>query len=153
MSLWFVILATAVGGFGKIGHSLTGKVAQAFLSPKSAILIDKLLPEYAGQLEGAAVWADQIKSNRSYDWAKSLHYVNPVDDNPPGTCSYRGSSDCPTGMCIVEAIHNYTTRFNSSTSLDSRSEALKFLIHFIGDIHQPLHITGRGRGGTQAQVR
>ncbi|KAJ3275386.1 hypothetical protein HDV01_000678 [Terramyces sp. JEL0728] len=147
----FLIAASCVWTYGSIGHSLSGRVAQELLSPKATELVTKLLPKQKGQLKDVASWADQIKSNRKYDWAKPLHYVNPVNDDPPTLCTYTGiPQDCPNDVCVIAAIHNYTNRLLDS---NDQEEALKFLVHFIGDIHQPLHSTGKFRGGTQAQVR
>jgi hypothetical protein len=141
-----------VFSYGEVGHSLSGTIAEDLLSSKAKAMVKELLPEYDGSLAKAALWGDQIKSNHSYDWAKSLHYVNPVNDDPPMVCAYHiGQEDCPGDICVVSAIRNYTTLLTNPQA--DRNEALKFLIHFIGDLHQPLHATGRARGGTQTQVK
>ncbi|KAL2919723.1 hypothetical protein HK105_200637 [Polyrhizophydium stewartii] len=166
----------AVAAYGRIGHWLSGRIAQAFMTADAAQLALELLPQYKGFLADAAPWADEIKSDHSYDWAKHLHYVNPKDDNPPEKCTYHpGPDDCPDG-CVVTAITNYTMRLVQPAAAaaaaagiaaasaeggagaaipdrDAREEALKFLLHFIGDLHQPLHATGRDRGGNSVRVR
>ena len=131
------VLVASVYAFGRIGHSLTGSIAQQLLSPAAKTMVSTLLPEFHGDLSRAATWADEIKSDRSYDWSKPLHYVNPANDNPPDTCSYLGEIDCPHGICVVNAIRNYTALLGLKSS--NQNVALKFLIHFIGDLHQPLH--------------
>ncbi len=85
---------------------------------------------------------DEIKSNHSYDWARSLHYMD-THDAPPRRCLAQVSTDCTDG-CVVSAIQNYTSRLLRSNNF--RDESLKFLVHFIGDIHQPLHACGRDKG-------
>ena len=73
-----------------------------------------------------------------------MHYLD-TQDAPPRRCGY-SSTDCLNDTCIVSAIHNYTRQLVH----DKSTEALNFLVHFIGDIHQPLHLCGRDRGGTRA---
>jgi hypothetical protein len=149
MKLELGILVTTVLGYGRIGHSLSGMITYELLTTKGKSFVKSLL--VSDDLGEACNWADQIKSNHDYDWAKPLHYINPLNDEPPKLCVYNpGPTDCPNDVCVVEAIRNYTTRLIKK---QNPKESLLFLIHFIGDLHQPLHATGRMRGGTQAQVR
>jgi len=82
----------------------------------------------------------QVRSTKAYAWSGPLHYIN----TPDWVCDYVRSRDCiANGMinfCVDGAIQNYTARV-SDTSLpfDQQAEALKFFVHFFGDIHQPLH--------------
>jgi len=99
-----------------------------------------------------STWADEIKRRPEYRFSSRLHYSNPQDDEP-NTCSYSYKHDCPEGQCVVGAILNYTSRLSPKNPRSVRVEALKFLVHFIGDIHQPLHVSGRDRGGNSAKVR
>ncbi|KAH6592563.1 hypothetical protein BASA50_008014 [Batrachochytrium salamandrivorans] len=149
---------TGTAAYGRIGHWLSGRIAQELLSNESALLAKQLLPQYHGNLADAASWADVIKSKPEYIWSKNLHFINPINDHPPEQCSYNpGERDCPDNHCIVAAIHNYTRRLISPPAnapvAAVREESLKFLLHYIGDLHQPLHVTGRDRGGNSAQVR
>ncbi|RKO84914.1 S1/P1 nuclease, partial [Blyttiomyces helicus] len=128
--------------YGRIGHWLTGYIAQQLLTPEAQLFVEELLPEQKGLLRDVANWADDIKSNHSYDWAKPMHYVNPANE-----CTPPVPSDC-TGVCVLTGITNYTASL--SNPLADRPIALKFLIHLIGDLHNPLHVSGRARGGTQA---
>ncbi|KAJ3345327.1 hypothetical protein HDU91_007389 [Kappamyces sp. JEL0680] len=141
--------------YGRTGHSLSGAIAQELLTPAAKSFVESLLPEFGGQLSKIASWADEIKGDHSYDWAKPLHYINPVLDDPPRVCAYNPATtdDCPNSVCVVAAIHNFTNQLTTQSDLAVRKTALKFLIHFIGDLAQPLHATGRQRGGTQAYAR
>lgn len=117
-------------------------------------------------LKDVATWADEIKRRPEYRFTSRLHYVNPEDDEP-ARCGYEYKRDCPNGnQCIIGALFNYTRRIeNESTSVSKNSndttllpkpariEALKFLVHFVGDLHQPLHVSGRLRGGNGANIR
>jgi hypothetical protein len=95
-----------------------------------------------GQIELIASWPDQIKSNPAYDWAYTLHFI----DTPDWLCSYNYSRDCRdktygANHCVDGAIQNYSRRaVDWNLEGNQTVEALKFLVHFIGDIHQPLHV-------------
>lgn len=77
-------------------------------------------------------------------------------DTPPDTCGLVYPDDCAAqgkGGCIITAIANQTSLFlDASTAPDVRKEALKYIIHFIGDLHQPLHIERFARGGNEIHV-
>ena len=141
-----------IEAYGRVGHLLSGAIAKELLSAEGLSYLKSIIPEYDGDLARAALWGDEIKSDHSYDWAKSLHYINPVHDDPPMKCAYSpGPEDCPNNICVVTAIRNYTNQLIDQNG--NKDEAFKFLIHFIGDLAQPLHATGRQRGGTQALAR
>ncbi|KAJ3188255.1 hypothetical protein HDU85_005405 [Gaertneriomyces sp. JEL0708] len=86
---------------------------------------------------------------RPYAWSNSLHYINPVSE-----CKQTiEPSDCTHDRCVVSGMFNYTSRLLDHTlTRDQKEEALKFLIHFVGDVHQPLHASGRAEGGTRQHV-
>ena len=64
-----------------------------------------------------------------------LHYA----DSQAWVCQFSAGPDCPNGSCVVTAIANYTVRLrDDGPDVEGRLEALKFLIHFVGDVHQPL---------------
>ena len=104
----------------------------------------------SANLSRVATWGDEIKSNASYNWARSLHYID-AHDAPPRRCGIV-SSDCAPEGCLVSAIQNYTTRAINQKG-NEQAEALRFLVHFVGDMHQPLHACGRDRGGTRAMAK
>ncbi|KAI8913946.1 S1/P1 nuclease [Powellomyces hirtus] len=134
-------LPATVSAYGRIGHWLTGEIAHHLLSAPAKEWTNALLPEYDGSLARAALWADEVKP----PWSKSHHYVN-----PPRDCTALSPTNC---NCILSAIGNYTTRLaDPTTPHPARNEALKFVIHYIGDIHQPLHVSGRFKGGTEMKV-
>ncbi|KAH9289320.1 hypothetical protein KI387_033437, partial [Taxus chinensis] len=140
--------------WGKEGHSATCKIAQSLLNKAAADAVQKLLPDYAaGDLASVCSWADEIKFK--YRWSRPLHYI----DTPDLKCNYEYSRDCHNmqgeyGMCVSGAINNYTAQLATyGTSSDAKynlTQALLFLSHFMGDIHQPLHVgfTGDEGGNT-----
>ena len=117
---------------------MTASVAEAFLKPETARAIKQVLR--GNNLTGVASWADEIKRQPRYRWTSTLHYSNPKDDEP-AQCGYDYQRDCPDQKCVVGAIFNFTAVYDPQRqhSADVREEALKFLVHFVGDMHQPLH--------------
>lgn len=86
----------------------------------------------------------------------TLTYVADARDSPPKTCGIHYPSDCgdkASDGCIITAMANYTALFmDPSTDDETRQEALKFVLHFVGDIHQPLHVEDAYRGGNEIHV-
>lgn len=87
-----------------------------------------------------------------------MHYVGAIDDYPSQTCAFPGEHKWAGSpqINVLDAIKNTTSLLqrwsNHDASDEVASEALKFLIHFVGDMHQPLHLTGRARGGNSIGV-
>jgi len=128
-------------GWGRDGHDITASIAQLLLTPEAYNQCNTLLPDDNGQLKAIANWADEVKSKPAYKWSAPLHFIN----TPDWLCQYERSRDCilngVPNFCVDGAIQNYTKRVVSSNlPFDQQQEALKFLVHFVGDIHQPLHV-------------
>jgi len=100
-----------------------------------------------------ASWPDTIRFR--YPWSSHLHYVNPINDTPPASCVY-GATGWTSLENVLSASVNYTTRLRTQRGEGrewERDMALRMLTHLIGDLHQPLHLTGRERGGNDVVVR
>ncbi|KAI4369003.1 hypothetical protein MLD38_017498 [Melastoma candidum] len=143
-------------GWGYDGHYTVCKIAQSRLSKVASDAVVRLLPRQAGgDLASFCIWADRVKFR--YHWSSPLHYI----DTPDQLCGYQYSRDCKDevgekGRCVAGAINNYTTQLlghGSSRQRYNLTEALLFLSHFIGDIHQPLHVGfTTDRGGNTIDV-
>jgi len=143
-------LAAVALSWGPDGHYATAMVATKFLTTHTVDVLKKIIPD--GNLTAVVDWADQVKSESQWKWSAPLHFLNTKDDDPPkGVCSLVMSRDCPPPLnfCVVGAIMNF-----SADTIASNYEpyALQFLIHFIGDVHQPLHVTGYELGGLDTTV-
>jgi len=137
---------SSVIGWGRDGHGMVADIAQSLLTNESSAFVHMHLPSPTnGNMSDVSVWADNIlyantePNYLNWQWSGPLHYVNTKD----WTCVYDRQNDCnwtSTQGCVDGAIQNYTKRLGDS-QLDSTQlhEALKFVIHFIGDVHQPLH--------------
>lgn len=141
-----VIFSGPVLGWGRNGHGLIAEIAHSLLTPNATSFVLQTLPaEVNGNMSAVSIWADNIlyadtePNYLNWQWSAPLHYVNTKD----WSCVYDRQSDCSwnsTQGCVDGAIQNYTKRL-ANPELDSvqKEEALKFIIHFIGDVHQPLH--------------
>jgi hypothetical protein len=127
--------------WGKNGHITTAAVAQYLINSDAANSIMGLLPSNDnGQLQTVVNWADDVRHTKAYEWSAPLHFIN----TPDWACDYSRTRDCVDGgkkmFCADGAIQNYSARVSNQNLPEAQqTEALKFLIHFIGDIHQPLH--------------
>ncbi len=157
LSLAVVAIAafpSASRAWGPQGHRLVAAVAEARLSPKIGQEVARLLRgEPEPTLSGVSNWADELRENnadlgrRSTRW----HYVNLAEDG----CTYDAARDCPNGDCVIEAIRRQQSLLADRRQPDAvRAQALKFLVHFVGDVHQPLHASyARDRGGNDYQLQ
>ncbi|XAR66406.1 hypothetical protein NMG60_11012633 [Bertholletia excelsa] len=152
-------LIPGILGWGKEGHYVICKIAEGYLSEDASVAVKELLPDRAeGDLASVCSWADEIRFHLR--WSGPLHYV----DTPDFRCNYNYCRDCHDyaghkNMCVTGAIYNYSTQLISYNDPGSEmkynlTEALMFLSHFIGDVHQPLHVGFIGdEGGNTITVR
>jgi len=149
-----IFVPLGASAWGQRGHALVGALAERELSPAARAEVDRLLAgEPDPTLAGVASWADELRENdpdlgrRSAKW----HYVNMAEDG----CKARPAAQCPGGDCVYAAIAAQRAILSDRTRpLGERSQALKFLVHFVGDAHQPLHAGfARDRGGNTHQIR
>ena len=134
--------------WGGQGHTATARLAMSLFTADAVTLCNQLLPNNSGDISQIASWADSVRNQPAYSWSGPLHYA----DTPAWSCHYDMQRDCQykdeSGMCVDGAVHNYTARLLSpSVGFDQSAEAVKFLVHFIGDLHQPLHAGFVGDAG------
>lgn len=154
-----LVLVIRVNGWGKEGHYAICKIAEYFFTEDALAAVKSLLPERAeGDLASVCSWADEVRRDPHYRWSSHLHYVN----TPDFACNYEYARDCHKDRCVTGAIYNYTMQLVSGHNNDSDltaikynlTEALMFLSHFVGDVHQPLHVGFKGdEGGNTIIVR
>jgi len=140
-------------GWGELGHQLVGELAQRQLTPAANAQVQDLLRgEAVPTLAGVAMWADHLRAADPdrFKATSRWHYVN----MPEGTCRFVATRDCPDGACVLGAIETQSRLLRDFTQpVDVRRDALKFIVHFIGDVHQPLHSSNRpDRGANDFQV-
>jgi hypothetical protein len=139
--------------WGHEGHQIVADLAERQLSPAALAEVRRLLAsEQASSLAEVASWADEMRESDPAFAKKTSrwHFLN----FPRGDCGYAPARDCPNGECVVAAINRSFLVLSDSKRPDAeRLEALKFLVHFVGDVHQPLHAGfGDDRGGNDYQL-
>ena len=148
-----------------LGHEIVATIAQIHLHPTVLPTVCAILNftshnpnEPQCHLAPISTWADTFKYRMR--WSAPLHYVNALDDYPPQTCAFPGDRGWAgrKGVNVLGAIRNVTNiledRLTTTKTMDAAAnEALKFLVHFLGDLHMPLHLAGRDRGGNSVKVR
>jgi hypothetical protein len=144
-------LPHAALAWGASGHAIVAEIAQRRLEPGPSAKVKELL---GGEVSLASIasWADDVRPRETE--TTNWHFV----DIPYDASRYDPARDCqrsPIGDCVIEAIARFRTILaDASQSREARARALKFLVHFVGDIHQPLHCAHRNhdRGGNDVMV-
>lgn len=140
----FLSIIPQAVAWGVDGHKIVAEIANHFLSDLARAEIKKILPR--DSIVSVATWADEVDHTPAYAWSKCMHYV----DSGEGICSVDPGADCggPSGCCVINAIANYTQRVSDSKLHPAdREEAMKFLVHLVGDSTQPLHAGSRSNHG------
>jgi hypothetical protein len=142
-----MVSATGAHAWGREAHRLVADLAMEQLTPAARVEADRLLAlEPGASLASVSTWPDEFRSPTSSAW----HYVNFRQGEP---CGY-SEVMCPGGACIVAAIDRQGKLLASSAPGEERLKALKYIVHFVADLHQPLHAGFlEDRGGNQYQVQ
>ena len=126
-------LTSITSDWGATGHRVIGEVAAQHISKKTAKAIDDLLE--GASLAYVSVFADDIKSDDRYQAFFSWHFANINIDE-----IYNSISKNPKGD-VVQAVKISVRKLKSKTTPRAEKQFyLKLLIHFIGDLHQPMHL-------------
>lgn len=137
----------ATYGWGFLGHRLTARIAEQHLTPEARAAVKDLLDEGEDMAE-ASLWADKVK--RSIKGSAPWHYVDVPLDEPRYDAKY-----CPAEGCVVSKIAEFRAVLKDKTRPRAeRQQALRFLIHLVGDLHMPMHVgDNNDAGGNKTQIR
>jgi len=174
------IRQTPALAWGDTGHQVVALIARAHLTNPVRQKVDGMLaadrdPLTSGRpltphdMISAALWADRYRDNErsqpkpnSYTQTRDWHFVDieirqpnqqqacPQPGIPPGVAASGG----PPNACVVDKIRQFNTELAApGTDPQERIIALKFLLHFVGDVHQPLHSADdHDQGGNSKRV-
>jgi hypothetical protein len=160
LTMLLTLFASDAWAWGEEGHSVIAEIAQRRLSPGAAQAIVDILrsspdaPVYATpSLASVSTWADEVRYNGSqpnetYNW----HFVDIPRQDP----RYDPTTECPKdnpaqGDCVINELSRLRNELRCTTG-DQRLRALKFAVHFVGDIHQPFHTIWENLGGNEISV-
>jgi len=143
----FIILmlsATLVFGWGKTGHRVIGIIAEENLSPKAKEQISLFLGH--SDLARIANWADDIKSDSTWDHSHDWHYCTIIEGK-----GYEGPE---AGGRAVQKLNEFSKMLKGGIlGKKDHIDVLRFVVHIVGDLHQPLHVgNGTDRGGNSVDV-
>lgn len=153
-------------GWGAGGHMMVASIGFKRLNPRAKAKANELL---AIKIEPAAVtakstnfinaahWADDLRPFTQFDHFKALHFI----DQPFSTDGTALPSGVPETDNIVKALEDNVNILKTSADKNAQAQALRFIIHFVGDIHQPLHCATRvtsanptgDRGGNLVSIK
>jgi len=154
------VSSLSLSAWGTIGHRMVGLVAANHLTPVAKQNVTWMLGKQT--LADVSSWADAIRTDQA--GTGPWHFT----DIPPDATGYDRDRDCPLqpGVkaagdrgdrwrdCVVDRI-NYFAEMAGDLKRDrvDRGTALKYLVHFIGDLHQPMHSIGVARGGNDILIK
>jgi nuclease S1 len=147
--LCLLVFSAPAYAWGPQGHEIVARIAADNLTPSAHLRISQLLGGDAPALMVLdSNWADEIRADRpeTVGW----HFVN-IEIGAKG---YDPRRDCANDNCVVAQIgRDMAVLRDRQASHSARLEALRFLIHFVGDLHQPLHAADRhDKGGNSVIV-
>jgi nuclease S1 len=151
-SLFFVLLTVSffLVSWGVTGHRTIGRIAERHLSPNAKAAIQALLGTET--LADVSTWADEVRGQPGYEQTGPWHYLN----LPPGL-TYPAFAQQVQGM-TQDNVYNVLLRqenilTDKGASREKRIAALKFIVHFVGDLHQPMHVSrAEDKGGNTIQL-
>jgi hypothetical protein len=148
-SLVILVLAWSLPAFpwGPEGHALVARLAEAQLTEAVRARVAEIL-EPNTTLASISSWPDQIR--RSRPQTAPWHYIDIPIDRPHMDMA----RDCPKGDCVIAKIEDFEKVLGDpATNPQQRREALMFIVHFVGDMHQPLHCSdNRDKGGNNVKT-
>lgn len=144
-----LLLFTVQSGkaWGPTGHRAVGLIAERYLSERASLAVRGILgPD---SLAEVSTWADEIRSDPAWNHASTWHYISVEDDE-----TLEDTERNPAGD-VLEALRRFEGVLrDSESSREKKADAIKWMVHLIGDLHQPLHVGRRDdRGGNEIEVR
>lgn len=147
-AVFSLTLSFQVFSWGQTGHRVTAAIAEQHLSWKAKRMVHKLLVNE--DMAEVSTFSDEMRSNPSEFWKKTAtpwHYVNVHEGEVYEKAPPEGDA--------VTALEMFSKQLkNKKSSREEKQLALKFIVHIIGDLHQPFHSgTNVDQGGNKVKVR
>lgn len=144
LTLIVLLQYSSLHAWDATGHAIVAMLAEERLTPQTREAVVMMLEGQS--MVDVASWPDQVRNKQTAPW----HYVNiEVEET-----QYESDRHCPERQCVVGQIERFReTLANPLINPQKRQKALKYLIHFVGDLHQPLHAgQNHDRGGNDVKV-
>lgn len=145
----FVCVSFTLSAYDAIGHRIIADIAYENLNCKTRKKVDKVLGKHG--MIYAATWSDNIRSDKKYAYSYEWHYQNLRDSMSMDDLRNLYANPTLEGKHLFYALDSLAVELKKNPS---NAEALKFIVHFVGDLHQPMHL-GRAsdRGGNDVMIR
>ena len=137
-------LTPVAQAFGPIGHRVVAKIAENHLPATMKAEIEEVLDGQS--LAMISTWADEMRSDEKYKSTSNWHYINIEAGKKVEPKNIEGLA--------LETIQKQTSILkNKKSTKEQKAEAIKWLVHLVGDLHQPLHAgLASDRGGNQVDL-
>ena len=132
-----LLSARLTQAWGTLGHETVAYIAQSYVSSSTKSAVQQILGSKSSDyMASVSTWADTYRYTKGGTWSKPLHFID-ANDSPPESCSVDFDRDCGAGGCSISAIMNYTSiLMDDQAPTSEQFDAMRFIIHFIGDLHQ-----------------
>ena len=149
-SLSALVLAAALVSWGVTGHRTIGKIAEGHLAPQAKTAVHELIGDTT--LAEISTWPDEVRSQPAYRNTGPWHYIN-----LPLGLSFADFESAVKGNPqenVYSALRQQEQILGSAASTRTQKvEALKYIVHFVGDLHQPMHVSREeDKGGNTIQL-
>lgn len=142
---YLLFLVSQASAWGPIGHYTIGQLAEWHMKPTTLERVNKVLVNES--IAGVGVWMDQIRSDSTYDYTRTWHWLTTVDG------VYDPAIQEETGDAYSALLTLRENLKSGKLSPEEERDQLRMLIHIVGDLHQPLHVGQPGdRGGNDVRV-
>ena len=152
---------SCVSGYGYKMHGYLGKLTDDYLSKYEPEVYNKVTTLFDGHtISSVSSWADKVKRKPKYNWTKDLHFIDILECVKDRYNKTTIDKYCEN-HCVVSALQDFTNSIKYNFQYDyvfddgsklTNVELLKFLVHFIQDFSQPMHLLGYDRGGNSFKV-
>ena len=149
LTVCFLVIVLSLSAYDVVGHRIIADIAYQNLTSKTRKQVDEVLGKRG--IIYTSSWADEIKSDKKYAYSYQWHYQNLAANLTETEIKYLFENPVSEGEHLFYGIGQMVERLKKDKT---DAEALKFLVHFVGDLHQPLHL-GRpeDRGGNGVSIK
>lgn len=145
--MFIPLVATQALAWGQTGHRVVGLVAEQLLSKKVRKKVAVVLQQ--NSLAEVSDWMDNIRSEKKYDHTTDWHWVT-----IPDGMQYENTQKNPNGDLVMKVEELVAALKTGKLPREQEEEYLKYLVHLVGDLHQPLHVGGKDdQGGNRVRVQ
>jgi len=134
-TLFLMCLTLTVSAYDAVGHRIIADIAYQNLTKQARTQVDKVLGKQG--IVYQATWADEVRSDKKYETSYQWHYQNLKDSMTSADLQKLLDNPKAEGEHLFYALEMLTGRLKKNKN---DTEALKYLVHFVGDLHQPMHL-------------